>query len=98
MNVAPRGKWSLVSIAGYGPQPPCRGVGKVVKAGPDTSCLKCDHEVVFLDIECGVLKVSCESVLVHEDYIVATACTNKCEGFIVPPGWTYVNNNKASCP
>ena len=71
MNVAPRGKWSLVSIAGYGPQPPCRGVGKVVKAGPDTSCVKCGQEIVFLDIQVGVLVIDCGSVLVHEDYMVA---------------------------
>ena len=75
MNVTPRGKWSLVSVAGYGDQPPCRGLGKVVKVGPDVSCIQCGQEVVFLDIECGVLIVDCGSVLVHEDYIVATtAC------------------------
>ena len=73
MKVAPHGKWSLVSVAGYGCQPPCRGQGKVVAVGPDVDdCIQFGAEVIFLDIECGVLIVDCRTVLVHEDYIVAT--------------------------
>jgi hypothetical protein len=74
MNIEPRGKWSLVCVAGYGAQPSCRGIGKVVEAGSSVDgCVQVGDVIIFLDIDCGVLKtLDCGYVLVHEDYIVAT--------------------------